>query len=114
MATDHPAWTHDDHSPRAVGRRGRAAVLSLEEIPPLVRGGTGVVRTSTDAGATWRATTVPDPTGSSRWVQDGRWWKGRWVFYGAAERAGTSEAAYSAIWGSPDGQHLEFVPGVLP
>src|SRR4051812_6337400 len=93
---------------------GRAAVLSLEEIPPLVRGGTGVVRTSTDAGATWRSATVPDPTGSSRWVQDGRWWKGRWVFYGAAERAGTRDAAYSAIWGSADGQHLDFVPGVLP
>ena len=44
---------------------GRAAVLALEAIRPF-GGGTGIVRISNDAGATWRAITVPDPNGSGR------------------------------------------------
>ena len=75
-------------------------MLALEAIRPF-GGGTGIVRISNDAGATWRAITVPDPNGSGRWIQNALWWKDQWIFYGAAERPGAAEPVYSAIWRSP-------------
>ena len=93
---------------------GRAAVLALEAIRPLGRG-TGIVRISDDAGAAWRAVTVPDPNGTGRWIGHGIWWKDRWIFYGAAERPdGSGWPSYSAVWQSTDGRHLDFTPGLLP
>jgi hypothetical protein len=91
---------------------GRAAVLAVEAVRPF-DGGTAVVRTSNDAGRTWRDAIVPDPNGSERLIGTGRWWKGRWIFMGTAER-GDGPAAYAAIWESRDGVHLNFSPGVLP
>jgi hypothetical protein len=94
---------------------GRAAVLSLEAIRPFVGGGIGTVRLSDDAGATWRAIRVPDPNGAGRWIRTGLWWKGQWIFFGAAERpGGPADPQYEAAWRSTDGRHLDYTPGLLP
>ena len=91
---------------------GRAAVFALEAVRPF-GGGTPVVRTSEDAGATWRAVTVPDPNEAGRYILHGRWWKGRWVYLGVAERD-SGKAVYPAVWQSRDGVDLDLDPVLLP
>jgi hypothetical protein len=91
---------------------GRAAVMALEAIKPFDEGGTPVIRTSDDAGATWHLAPVPDPNDAGRYIQYGRWWKGRWILYGNTEK-GSGPAIYSAIWHSADGRNLSD-PVILP